>query len=136
MYDGPVDFLKGIGGRVVGGFVLLAVVITAIVFYQAGPDGRAAFFDASGKIVGWLLIVALAPWALFWLVTWTARKDSNGAGAALIGTLTVVELLALWWMFGFGVGGAVAVGFFAVGSLLAAAYNLLACDWIADRLVG
>lgn len=131
-----MDFLKGIGGKIVGGVVFLGVVVTAIAFYQAGPEGREAFFDASGKILGWLLIVALAPWALFWMVTKVARMDSNGAGAALVGGLTGLELLGLWWMFDFEVGGAVSVAFFAVGGLLAAAYNLLACDWIADRLVG
>ncbi len=130
-----MDFLKGIGGKIVGGAVFLAVVVAGIAFYQAGPDGRATFFDSSGKIVGWVLIVALAPWALFWLVTWTARKDSNAAGAVLVAAITGAELLTLWWMFEFDVGGAVAIGFFAVGALLAAAYNLLACDWIADRLV-
>jgi hypothetical protein len=131
-----VDFLKSIAGKVVGGVVLLGVVVAAVAFYQAGPDGRAAFFDASGKILGWTLLVAAAPWALFFLTTAAARADSNAAGAWLVGTLTTVELLVLWWMFGFGVGPAVAVGFFAAGGLLAAAYNVLACDWIADKLVG
>ena len=131
-----MDFLKGIGGKVVGGIVFLGVVVTAIAFYQAGPEGRAAFFDASGKILGWVLIVALAPWALFAVVTWVARKERNAAGAMLVAGLTLLELLGLWWMFDFGVGGAVSVAFFGVGALLAAAYNLLACDFIADRLVG
>ena len=131
-----MDFLKGIGGKVIGGAVLLGVVVAAVAFYQAGPEGRKAFFDASGKIVGWTLIVALVPWALFWLVTKVAKRDSNGAAGALIGGVTGVELLALWWMFGFGVGGAIPVAFFAVAALLAGVYNLLACDWIADKLVG
>ncbi len=131
-----MDFLKGIGGKVVGGVVLLGVVIAAIAFYQAGPEGRAVFFDASGKIVGWVLIVALAPWALFWLVVKVARAESNASAALLVGALTLAELLALWWMFDFGIGGPVAIAFFAAGALLAAVYNLLACDWIADKLVG
>ena len=131
-----MDFLKGIGGKIIGGVVFLGVVVTAITFYQAGPDGRAAFFDGSGKIIGWVLIVALAPWALFFLVTKAARKDSNAAGALLVGTFTVVELLLLWWMFDFGIGGPISMTFFAVGVLIAAAYNVLACDFIADRLVG
>ena len=132
----PVDFLKGIGGKIVGGVVFLGVVAAAIAFWQAGPEGRAAFWDGAGKITGWLLIVALAPWALFWLVTAVARRDSNAAGAWLVGGLTLAELLALWWMYDFGVGNVVEITFFGVGALLAAAYNLLACDWIADRLVG
>ena len=131
-----MDFLKGIGGKVIGGVVFLGVVVTAIAFYQAGPEGRAAFFDASGKIVGWVLVVALAPWALFFLTTKAARKDSNAWSALLVGTMTGVELLFLWWMFDFGIGGPISVTFFAVGALLSAAYNVLACDFIADRLVG
>ena len=132
----PVDFLKGIGGKVIGGAVLLGVVVAAVAFYQAGPAGRQAFFDASGKIVGWMLIVALLPWCLFWLIARVARRDSNEAGGALVAGITVLELLALWWMFGFGVGGVIPVAFFAVAALLAGAYNLLACDWIAEKLVG
>ncbi len=131
-----VDFLKGIGGKIVGGIVLLGVVVAAVAFYQAGPEGRQAFFGASGRILGWTLIVLLAPWALFWLIAKIARQESNGTAAMLIVALTAAELLALWWMFGFGIGGPLAITFFAVGTLLAAVYNLLACDWIADRLVG
>lgn len=131
-----MDFLKGIGGKVVGGVVFLAVVVGGIAFYQAGPDWREKFFDSSGKIVGWTLIVALAPWALFWLVGKVARRESNAAGGALVAGLTAAELLALWWMFEFDVGGPIAITFFAVGALLAAVYNLVACDWIAEKLVG
>jgi hypothetical protein len=131
-----VDFLKGIGGKVVGGVVLLGVVLAAIAFYQAGPEGRGVFFDASGKILGWTLVVALVPWALFWLVVKVAKRESNNAAALLVGALTLAELLVLWWMFEFGVGGPIAITFFAVGGLLAAVYNLLTCDWIADKLVG
>lgn len=131
-----MDFLKGIGGKVVGGVVLLGVVIAAIAFYQAGPEGRAVFFNASGKILGWSLIVILVPWALFWLVVKVARQESNNAAALLVVAISAAELLTLWWMFDFGVGGPVAITFFAVGGLLAAVYNLLTCDWIADKLVG
>ena len=131
-----MDFLKGIGGKVIGGVVLLGVVVAAVAFYQAGPEGRKAFFDASGKIVGWTLIVALVPWAAFPLVSRVARLDSNEAAGGLVAGLTVLELLALWWMFGFGVGGVIAVAFFVAAALLAGVYNLLACDWIADKLVG
>ncbi len=131
-----MDFLKGIGGKVVGGFVFLAVVVAAIAFWQAGPEGRAVFFDAGGKIVAWVLIVAVTPWVLVGVVVKVARADSNGAGIFLVATVSLLELLGLWWMFDFGVGGGVAIGFFIVGALLATAYNLLTCDFIADRLVG
>ena len=131
-----MDFLKGIGGKVVGGVVILGVVVAGIAFYQAGPEGRAAFFDASGKIMGWLLIVVLAPWALFWLVVKVARRETNASAAALVAAITAAELLGLWWMFNFGIGGPITITFFVVGALLAAVYNLLVCDWIADKLVG
>ena len=131
-----MDVLKGIGGKVVGGVVILGVVVAGIAFYQAGPEGRAAFFDASGKIMGWLLIVVLAPWALFWLVVKVARRETNASAAALVAAITAAELLGLWWMFNFGIGGPITITFFVVGALLAAVYNLLVCDWIADKLVG
>lgn len=131
-----MDFLKGIGGKIIGGAVLLGVAVGGIAFYQAGPEGREVFFDSSGKIIGWLLVVVLVPWVLFWAISWVARKESNAAGAMLVLFITLLELLGLWWMFDFGIGGSIAVTFFVVGGLLAGVYNLLACDWIADRLVG
>jgi len=131
-----VDFLKGIGGKIVGGVIALAVIVAAIAFWQAGPEGREAFLGASGRILAWSLGLLAAPWALFFLVAKVARADSNAASAALVASLTAVELLGLWWMFDFGVGGPVSIGFFVVGALFATAYNVLACDLIADRLVG
>jgi hypothetical protein len=40
----------------------------------------------------------------------------------------------LAWLFDWQMPGATAWSFFAVGALVAGVYNLLACDWIAEKV--
>jgi hypothetical protein len=79
-------------------------------------------------------IVLLLPWATFFLTTWIARRQSNAAGALLVAAYTILEAVLLGWLFGWEVPGATAWTFFVVGVLLAGVYNLLVCDWIAEKL--
>jgi hypothetical protein len=60
--------------------------------------------------------------------------DSNGAGAALVGGITLVEAGVLAWLFEWSIAGATAWVFYAAAVLLAGVYNLLACDWIAEKV--
>jgi hypothetical protein len=46
---------------------------------------------------------------------------------------TAIEATVLAWLFGWSVGGATAWVFYAAAVLLAGVYNLLACDWIAEK---
>jgi hypothetical protein len=45
-----------------------------------------------------------------------------------------LEVLLLGWLLGFSIGGAGGWVAFTAAVLLAGLYNLLACDWIAERL--
>jgi len=129
-----MDFLKTVTGKVVSGFVGLAVVIAGIAWWRTDPETRSMLLAGTGKIVSWIGIVALMPWATFFIIGWVGRLRSNGAGAALVFVYTLLETLLLLWLFGWSLPGPTAWTFFAVGALVAGVYNLLVCDWLAEKL--
>lgn len=130
-----MDFLKTISGRLVSGAIALAVIVGAISWWRMDESSRDALLRDSGKIVSWLGIVLLVPWAIFFLIGKVARLESNAAGAVLVLGLTAIELVLLAWMFDWNFAGATAWTFVILGGLFAAVYNLFACDWIAEKVV-
>ena len=128
-----MDFLKGVAGKVVTGLVALAVIATAISWWQMDESTRAALLRGAGRVFGWLGIVLVVPWASFFLIGRVARLESNGAGAALVLAITVLEAAVLAWLFDWSVSGAAPWVFFATATLFAGVYNLFACDWIAEK---
>ena len=138
-----MDFLKSVGGRVVGGVVTLMVIIGAITWFRASDASKDALISgagsvalAVGKTLGWLAVVGALPWALFFVIGRVARLRSNAAGAVLVLLLTAGEAVLLAWMFDWAVSGATAWVFFGAAVLVAGVYNLFACDWIAEKLEG
>jgi hypothetical protein len=131
-----MDFLKTVTGKVVSGIVGLVVVIAGISWWRTDPRTKDMLLSGSGKILSWLGIVALLPWATFMFVGWVGRQRSNAAGAMLVFGYTLAEALLLLWLFGWSLPGPTAWTFFAVGALVAGVYSLLLCDWIAERMEG
>ena len=136
-----MDLLKGVTGRIVGGLVSMVVVIAAISWWRADPATRDAVVSgagsvaaATGRVLGWLAVVAVIPWASFFLIGRVARLESNAAGAALVLAYTAAEAAVLAWLFDWSIRGATAWVFFAAAVLVAAVYNLFACDWIAEKV--
>ncbi|MBV8781538.1 MAG: hypothetical protein JO353_09085 [Phycisphaerae bacterium] len=129
-----VDLLKSVAGKLVTGAVALAVIAGAIAWFQASPDVRSEWIGGAGKAVAWLGTVLVVPWIGFALVGWVARMESNAAAAVLVGSLALLEALALAWLFNWHVHGGTAWAFFVLSVLFAAAYNLFACDWIAEKV--
>jgi hypothetical protein len=128
-----MDFLKGVAGKVVTGLVALAVVATAISWWQMDESTRAMLLRGAGRIFAWLGIVLVVPWASFFVIGRVARLDNNAAGATLVGAITVIEAAVLAWLFEWSVHGAAPWVFFAAATLFAGVYNLFACDWIAEK---
>jgi hypothetical protein len=129
-----MDLLKTVTGKVVAGAVALAVVAAGISWWQMDEATRQMLLSGTGKIVSWLLIVLLVPWATFFLTTWVAKRESNAAGAALVAGYTVLEAVLLAKLFEWNVRTPTAWTFLIVGALFAAVYNLLVCDWLAEKL--
>ncbi len=129
-----MEFLKSTAGKIIGGAVALAVVAAGISWFQMDPATRQSLLGGTGRIVSWLLAVLLLPWSTFFVSGWVAtRFDSNSAGAALVATYTLIEAIALAWLFKWNISGGTAWTFFVVGLLFAGVYNLFMCDWIAEK---
>ena len=129
-----MDFLKTMTGKIVGGLVSLAVLIAGISWWRMDSQTKQMLLSGTGKIVSWFGIVLLVPWATFFIISWVAKMDKNAAGAVLVFVYTLIEALMLAWLFSWSFPGATAWSFFAVGTLVAGVYNLLVCDWIAEKL--
>jgi hypothetical protein len=129
-----MDFLKGVAGKVVTGLVALAVIATAISWWQMDESTRATLLTGTGRILAWLGVVLAVPWASFFVIGRVARLESNGAGAALVLAYTAAEAAVLAWLFDWSVRGAAPWVFFGAATLFAGVYNLFACDWIAEKV--
>jgi hypothetical protein len=130
-----MDLLKTIAGKLVTGAVILAVAACGISWYTADPGTRSMLLSSAGRVCAWLGIVLVVPWVTFALIGWVARMEKNLAGAVLVGAYAVIEAISLAWLFQWHVHGATGWAFFVLGALFAAAYNLFACDWIAEKVV-
>ena len=129
-----MDLLKTVTGKVVAGAVTLAVLAAGISWWQMDPATRQMLLSGTGKIVSWFGVMLLLPWATFFVTTWVAKLESNAAGAAMVAAYTLLEALLLAWLFNWNVHGATAWTFLVAGTLLAGVYNLLVCDWLAEKL--
>ena len=130
-----MDLLKTVTAKVVAGAVALAVVAAGISWWQMDEATRQMLLTGAGRIVSWLAVVLLVPWATFFVTAWIARRESNGAAAGLVATYTLLEAVLLAWLFEFRVPGVTAWTFLSAATLFAGVYNLLVCDWIAEKLV-
>ena len=129
-----MDFLKGVAGKVVTGLVALAVIATAISWWQMDESTRAMLLRGTGRILAWLGVVLAVPWASFLLIGRVARLESNRAGVTLVLAYTAAEAAVLAWLFDWSIRGAAPWVFFAAATLFAGVYNLFACDWIAEKV--
>jgi hypothetical protein len=128
-----MDFLKAIAGKLVTGAVILAVVASGISWYSADPQTRSMLVGGAGRVCSWLGIVLVVPWVTFALIGWVARMERNLAGGILVGGYALIEAVVLAWLFHWKVSGTTGWAFFVLGALFAGAYNLFACDWIAEK---
>ncbi len=133
-YNAAMDFLKSVTGKVVSAALGLAVIAGGISWWSMEADTRSMLISGTGRIVAWLLGVLLWPWATFFVIAWVAKVNRNSAGAMLVAAYTILEAALLVWLFGWSLPGGAAWTFAGVGVLFAAVYNVLACDWIAEKV--
>ncbi len=130
-----MELVKKIASLVIGGAVALGVVVSAISWFQMTPDERSAILSTVGRVLAWIGIVLVLPWSTYFATTAVSRRESNGIGVALVAGYTLIDALILGWLLGVAMPHSTTVGVMMVlGLLVALAYNLLACDWIAERL--
>lgn len=129
-----MEFLKSIGGKVATGMVALAVIAAGVSWYQMDPATRHDIVSGTLRIVAWVMGVAVVPWVTFALIGRVAQLESNLAGGVLVVAYTAIEAVLLAWLFSWHLKGPTSIGFFSAAVLVAGAYNLLACDWIAEKV--
>ena len=125
-----MDFLKTITGKVVGGMVTLVVLTAGISWWRMDESTKDILLRNTGRIVSWFGIMLLAPWVTFFVISWVATKFSRsnlGGVACWYSVYTALEaaLARLPLPLSRCPLGTTAWTFFAVGTLLAAGYNLL-----------
>lgn len=129
--------LKAIG-EYVGGKVLTAVLVVisaaGIIWFYKHPEQWDALWSVIGRLAAWLGIMAVLPWAGFPAQKWVVRKDSNLAGAALLGLYLAGDVAAALLLAGGGGHGVLAWMVFILGFLAAAVYNFVVCDFQVTRM--
>jgi FtsH-binding integral membrane protein len=129
-----MELLKTVVGKVATGLVALGVVAGAISWSQMDDQTRQMLLRGVERIALWLGVVLVWPWASFALIGRIARAESNLAAGLLIAAYSLAEALLLAWLFHWQILTSTAWTFLLFGGLLAATYNLLICDWIAEKV--
>ena len=124
---------KYVGGKVLGAVLAVAVILVIIWYWRLPLEDRDALWAMVRGTLLWLGLVAALPWALFFVPARIVRMESNAASAAMLAGYLVVDFgFALYLMNGFPAGGwhrAILV----LGLLGAAVYNLIVCEFLAQR---
>jgi FtsH-binding integral membrane protein len=129
-----MEFLKSISGRIVTGLVALGVVAAAISWWQMDESTRQTLVAGTGRILAWFGVMLAWPWVSFAIIARVARRESNLAGGVLVGAYTLAEVVLLAWLFHWHMPNATAWTFLVLGGLVSGVYNILVCDWIAEKV--
>jgi hypothetical protein len=129
-----MEFLKSISGRIVTGLVALGVVAAAISWWQMDESTRQTLLAGTGRILAWFGVMLAWPWVSFAIIARVAKMESNLAGGVLVGAYTVAEVVLLVWLFHWHMPNATAWTFLLLGGLVSGVYNILVCDWIAEKV--
>lgn len=127
---------KYVGAKVVSAVLAVAATLLVIWYWRLPLESRDALWSMARGALLWTGFVALLPWALFFVPRMAMRAENNAVSAlVLLGYLVVDIGLALYLM-----GGHVSPGegrwqvvLLIVGFLLAAIYNFVVCEFLAQR---
>ena len=123
---------KYIGGKVLTAILVACVLWTSFYFYK-NPEKMKVLFDSTKASVVWLGFVAALPWGLFFVPPLVVKADSNAAAAGMLGGYLVVDIFMAFWLAGWSFGGVLVCGLAILGFLLAAVYNFIVCDFLAEQ---
>lgn len=124
---------KALANKVVTAVLALATIGGGIYFWR-NPEDLATIWAVIKYALVWLGLVAVLPWATFFVPKWVLAKESNPAsGLMLAGYLAVDVAAALWLMGGTSGHNTLTWAVLVVGFLAAAVYNYAACDSIAGH---
>lgn len=124
---------KHVSGKIITAILAVTVILIIIWYWRLEPAARAALWMSVRLALVWIGLAAALPWALFFVPPLVLKAESNLASAlALLGYLLVDVLLALW-LAGWGVESTLAWAVMILGFACAGVYNLLVCEFLAER---
>jgi hypothetical protein len=90
-------------------------------------------FAAGWRVLIWLGVVGLLPFGAGAVVQRALQHDSNAASGGLLIGLTALGILLCLFLMGFRLNGGWEITLLVVAAVLAAVYNFVACEWLAER---
>ncbi|MCH8852526.1 MAG: hypothetical protein IID41_07695 [Planctomycetes bacterium] len=127
----------GSAGKYIGGKVLTAILVACVLwtsyYFYKNPEKMKVLFDSTKASLVWLGFVAALPWGLFFVPPLVVKADSNAAAAGMLGGYLVVDIFMAFWLAGWSFGGVLVWGLAILGFLLAAVYNFMVCDFLAEQ---
>lgn len=128
--------LGRLGERILGWIALALLVLVGVAIWRMGPAGRAALWSGIWRTGAWLVLAAGLPWAARLGMGRLLELGTNWAGVALLAALAAADALAgvvlMGGLPGSGWGWLAALAALAV----AASYNYLVCEYLAERAGG
>jgi hypothetical protein len=123
-----------IGGKVISALLLVSSA-AAVIWFWNHPEQLALIWRTIKYVLVWLGIVAVLPWATFFVTRWVVTRDSNRAAALMLLGYTLVDAATAFVLAG-GVRGLGLLSWFVLilGFLSAAVYNFKVCEYQANLL--
>lgn len=119
--------------RVVTAVVVVGSAIAIIWYWNLPDESKAAMWDTASGTMTWIGIALSLPWATFFIPARVVRVESNSASAVMLAGYFLADAGAAFWMAGGTPDAAWKLGVMIVGLLAVAAYNMFACNFIAER---
>ncbi len=123
---------KYVGGKVLTAILVAGVLWTSYYFYK-NPEKMKVLFDSTKASLVWLGFAAVLPWGLFFVPPLVVKADSNPAAAGMLAGYLVLDILMAFWLAEWSFGGVLVWGIAILGFLLAAVYNFMVCDFLAEQ---
>lgn len=138
--SGGLGVAAGIFGRlaerILSWVALALVVLLGIAIYQMPSETKAAIWSAAWRSVFWLSIVGVTPWFARLFIGRVLESSSNWAGVILLAGFFAVDVFAaLFLMTAWPSGGWAWFGA-GVALVLAATYNFLVAEYLAQEYGG
>lgn len=115
--------------------ILAIGTIGAGIYFWRNPDDLAAIWHTVKYVLIWAGFVAILPPATFFVTIWAVRRDSNRAGAFMLGGYLLADIVMAFVLAG-GIQGHSTFTWMCLlfGFLAAAVYNYAVCDYLAARI--
>jgi len=124
---------KYVGAKALGAVLVVSSALVVIWYWRLPIESREALWGTARGALIWIGLVAVLPWATFFVPTRVVRAESNLISAlALLGYLAVDVAIALY-LTGGHTGNAWQQGILILGFLCAAVYNFVVCDFLAEH---